>query len=244
MLISPSLLFNDENVVLSVGSKKEIKPVAVLTIPNIDDLLFIKGLPPKKSLEVEYYSKYPNLKELPNDLICAISSQIAKRGFASAKVICERIKREIKESLETGKVDILIGTHKLISQRTKFKDLGLLIIDEEQKFGVAMKEKLRQMKANVDTLTLSATPIPRTLQFSMMGTCWILSNIMVLLLPTTFFSAFAKEGYAVLHCGSTTNHLNRALEWRYQPLHDMAMLRRCSNKNLPGVWNIIMKRLC
>ena len=105
MLISPSLLFNDENVVLSVGSKKEIKPVAVLTIPNLDDLLFIKGLPPKKSLEVEYYSKYPNLKELPNDLICAISSQIAKRGFASAKVICERVKREIKESLETGKVD-------------------------------------------------------------------------------------------------------------------------------------------
>ncbi len=75
----------------------------------------------------------------------------------------------VLKDLETGKVDILIGTHKLISPRTKFKDLGLLIIDEEQKFGVAMKEKLRQMKANVDTLTLSATPIPRTLQFSMMG---------------------------------------------------------------------------
>ncbi len=76
--------------------------------------------------------------------------------------------RVLKE-LEAGNVDILIGTHKLISSRIKFKDLGLLIIDEEQKFGVSMKEKLRQMKANVDTLTLSATPIPRTLQFSMMG---------------------------------------------------------------------------
>ena len=105
MLISPSLLFNDESVVLSEGSKKKIKPVAFLTIPNLDDLLFIKGLPPKKSLEGEYYSKYPNLKELPNDLIYAISSQIAKRGFASSNVICERIKREINESLETGNVD-------------------------------------------------------------------------------------------------------------------------------------------
>jgi len=75
----------------------------------------------------------------------------------------------VLKDLETGKLDILIGTHKLISARVKFQDLGLLIIDEEQKFGVTMKEKLRQIKANVDTLTLSATPIPRTLQFSMMG---------------------------------------------------------------------------
>ncbi len=76
--------------------------------------------------------------------------------------------RVLKE-LEEGKIDILIGTHKLIGKSIKFKDLGLLIIDEEQKFGVAVKEKLRQMKLNVDTLTLTATPIPRTLQFSMMG---------------------------------------------------------------------------
>jgi len=75
----------------------------------------------------------------------------------------------VVKDLQAGKVDILIGTHKLIGDRVKFSDLGLLIIDEEQKFGVAMKEKLRQMKANVDTLTLTATPIPRTLQFSMMG---------------------------------------------------------------------------
>ena len=73
------------------------------------------------------------------------------------------------KDLEEGKVDILIGTQKIIGKSVKFKDLGLLIIDEEQKFGVAAKEKLRQMKTNVDTLTMSATPIPRTLQFSLLG---------------------------------------------------------------------------
>ncbi len=76
---------------------------------------------------------------------------------------------EIKKDLEAGKIDILIGTHKVIGKDIKFKDLGLLIIDEEQKFGVAVKEKLKKIKLNVDTLTLTATPIPRTLQFSMMG---------------------------------------------------------------------------
>ena len=77
--------------------------------------------------------------------------------------------REIAEDLEAGKIDILIGTHKILGKQIKFKDLGLLIIDEEQKFGVAAKEKLTQMSVNVDTLTLTATPIPRTLQFSLMG---------------------------------------------------------------------------
>ena len=75
----------------------------------------------------------------------------------------------ILKDLEDGKIDILIGTHKLIGKNVKFKDLGLLIIDEEQKFGVSTKEKLRQLKTNVDTLTMSATPIPRTLQFSLVG---------------------------------------------------------------------------
>ena len=75
----------------------------------------------------------------------------------------------ILKELEEGRIDILIGTHKLIGKTVKFKDLGLLIIDEEQKFGVSTKEKLRQMKTNVDTLTMSATPIPRTLQFSLVG---------------------------------------------------------------------------
>lgn len=77
--------------------------------------------------------------------------------------------RLIIKDLADGKIDILIGTHRLIGKDVKFKDLGLLIVDEEQKFGVAVKEKLKQMKVNVDTLTMSATPIPRTLQFSLMG---------------------------------------------------------------------------
>lgn len=77
--------------------------------------------------------------------------------------------KAILSDLEAGKIDILIGTHKIIGKSVKFKDLGLLIIDEEQKFGVAVKEKLKQLKTNIDTLTMSATPIPRTLQFSLMG---------------------------------------------------------------------------
>ena len=76
---------------------------------------------------------------------------------------------QIHKDLAEGKIDIIIGTHRLISKTLKFKDLGLLIIDEEQKFGVSTKEKLRQMKTSVDTLTMSATPIPRTLQFSLVG---------------------------------------------------------------------------
>jgi transcription-repair coupling factor (superfamily II helicase) len=77
--------------------------------------------------------------------------------------------KEVLNDLAEGKIEIIIGTHKLIGKGVKFKDLGLLIIDEEQKFGVSVKEKLRQMKVNVDTLTMTATPIPRTLQFSLMG---------------------------------------------------------------------------
>ncbi len=84
--------------------------------------------------------------------------------FKSAKEQKETFKK-----LEEGKVDILVGTHKLLSNQIKFKDLGLLIIDEEQKFGVGSKDKLKLIKQNVDTLTLTATPIPRTLQFSLMG---------------------------------------------------------------------------
>jgi transcription-repair coupling factor (superfamily II helicase) len=77
--------------------------------------------------------------------------------------------KQVLEDTKAGKVDILIGTHKLVGKGVNFKDMGLLIVDEEQKFGVSVKEKLKQMKVNVDTLTLTATPIPRTLQFSMMG---------------------------------------------------------------------------
>jgi len=77
--------------------------------------------------------------------------------------------KKILSNLEDGKIDIIIGTHKLVGNDVRFKDLGLLIIDEEQRFGVAVKEKLKKIRTNVDTLTLTATPIPRTLQFSLMG---------------------------------------------------------------------------
>ncbi|MBK7131704.1 MAG: transcription-repair coupling factor [Bacteroidales bacterium] len=77
--------------------------------------------------------------------------------------------KKILEKLAEGKIDIIIGTHKLVGHDVKFKDLGLLVIDEEQRFGVSVKDKLKKIKANVDTLTLTATPIPRTLQFSLMG---------------------------------------------------------------------------
>lgn len=77
--------------------------------------------------------------------------------------------REIVENIENGKIDILIGTHRIVGKDISFKNLGLLIIDEEQKFGVTVKEKLKRLKVNVDTLTLTATPIPRTMQFSLMG---------------------------------------------------------------------------
>jgi transcription-repair coupling factor (superfamily II helicase) len=84
--------------------------------------------------------------------------------FKSTKQQSETLKK-----LEQGQIDILIGTHSIVAPKVKFKDLGLLIIDEEQKFGVAVKDKLKTLRANIDTLTLTATPIPRTLQFSMMG---------------------------------------------------------------------------
>ncbi|MDP4223892.1 MAG: transcription-repair coupling factor [Bacteroidota bacterium] len=77
--------------------------------------------------------------------------------------------KKIFKQLSDGKIDVIIGTHKLVGQDVKFKDLGLLIIDEEQRFGVSIKEKLKKLKTSVDTLTLTATPIPRTLQFSLMG---------------------------------------------------------------------------
>jgi transcription-repair coupling factor (superfamily II helicase) len=84
--------------------------------------------------------------------------------FKSAKEITETLKK-----VASGEVDILVGTHKIVGEKVKFKDLGLIIIDEEQKFGVAVKDKLKTLKTTVDTLTLTATPIPRTLQFSLMG---------------------------------------------------------------------------
>lgn len=109
---------------------------------------------------------------------------LAEQHFSSFRdrlqryaVMCECLSRfrstgeqkEILQRVETGSVDILIGTHRILSKDVKFKDLGLLIVDEEHRFGVAAKEKLRQMRVSIDTLTLTATPIPRTLNFSLMG---------------------------------------------------------------------------
>ena len=115
-------------------------------------------LVPTTILALQHYKTFSDrLKELP----CTVEYVSRLR---TAKEI-----REILKKLEEGKIDIIIGTHKLVGKDVKFKDLGLLIIDEEQKFGVSVKEKLKQLKLNVDTLTLTATPIPRTLQFSLLG---------------------------------------------------------------------------
>lgn len=107
------------------------------------------------------FQHYQTFKERLRDFPCTVDYV---NRFKSTKEKKETLKR-----LEEGKIDIIIGTHAILGKDVKFKDLGLLIIDEEQKFGVAAKEKLRQLKSNVDTLTLTATPIPRTLQFSLMS---------------------------------------------------------------------------
>ncbi len=99
--------------------------------------------------------------------------------------------KQILEDLKAGKIDILIGTHKILGKDVVYKDLGLLIIDEEQKFGVAAKEKLRQSRENIDTLTLTATPIPRTLQFSLMGS----RDLSVITTPPPNRQPIATEGH-------------------------------------------------
>lgn len=107
------------------------------------------------------YQHYKTFKERLENFPCRVEYL---NRFRTAKQ-----QKEVLKDVEAGKVDILIGTHRILSKDVVFKDLGLLVIDEEQKFGVAMKEKLKKLKVNVDTLTLTATPIPRTLQFSLMG---------------------------------------------------------------------------
>lgn len=115
-------------------------------------------LVPTTILALQHYKTFSErLKEFP----CKVDYI---NRFKSAKE-----QKLTLQLLEEGKIDILIGTHRIVSKDVKFRDLGLMVIDEEQKFGVATKEKLKQMKINVDTLTLTATPIPRTLQFSLMG---------------------------------------------------------------------------
>ena len=115
-------------------------------------------LVPTTVLAYQHYRTFTNrLKDLPVKIEYLTRARTAQQT------------KQVLEGLKDGSVNIVIGTHKLISKSVSFKDLGLLIIDEEQKFGVSTKEKLRQLKTNVDTLTLTATPIPRTLQFSLMG---------------------------------------------------------------------------
>ena len=115
-------------------------------------------LVPTTVLAFQHYKTFlSRLKEMPVRVDYLSRARTAKQT------------REVLADLKEGKIDILIGTHKLIGKSVEWHDLGLLIIDEEQKFGVATKEKLRKLKTNVDTLTMSATPIPRTLQFSLMG---------------------------------------------------------------------------
>ncbi len=124
----------------------------------VNDSKQVAILVPTTILALQHYNTF---KERLKDFPCTIDYV---NRFKSRKSI-----KETLEKLKDGHVDILVGTHRIISKDIDFKDLGLLIIDEEQKFGVSAKEKIRQMRANVDTLTLTATPIPRTLQFSLMG---------------------------------------------------------------------------
>lgn len=115
-------------------------------------------LVPTTVLAMQHYNTFKDrLKDFP----CTISYLSRAKAPKQSKETLDR--------LEKGEIDIIIGTHKLVGKTVKFKDLGLLIIDEEQKFGVTVKERLKELKVNVDTLTLTATPIPRTLQFSLLG---------------------------------------------------------------------------
>lgn len=115
-------------------------------------------LVPTTVLAYQHYNTFKDrLKDFPVNIEYLSRARTAKQT------------KDIVKRLAEGQIDILIGTHRIIGKDVKFKDLGLLVVDEEQKFGVAVKERLKQLKVNVDTLTMSATPIPRTLQFSLMG---------------------------------------------------------------------------
>ncbi len=147
---------------------------------------------------------------------------------------------QILKKLREGSLDIIIGTHKLVSEKVKFKDLGLLIIDEEQKFGVSVKEKLKQIKLNVDTLTLTATPIPRTLQFSLMGA----RDLSIINTPPpnrhpiitevhTFNEAIIKEAieYEISRGGQIFFIHNR--------VQNIAELKEIIDKLVPGIRSVI-----
>lgn len=124
----------------------------------VNDGKQVAVLVPTTILALQHYQTF---KERLKDFPCTID--YINRFKTAAK------QKETLQRMEEGKIDIIIGTHRLLGKDVKFKDIGLMIVDEEQKFGVAAKEKLRALRVNVDTLTLTATPIPRTLQFSLMG---------------------------------------------------------------------------
>lgn len=124
----------------------------------VTDSKQVAVLVPTTILAFQHYNTFRSrLKDFP------VTIEYVSRFRKPAEI------KKVLKSLKEGKVDILIGTHRLISKDVEFKDLGLLVVDEEQKFGVATKEKLKSLKVNVDTLTLTATPIPRTMQFSLLG---------------------------------------------------------------------------
>lgn len=125
----------------AVVAGKQVAVLVPTTILALQHAQTFRGRLKKFDVKVEYINRFRTSKE----------------------------KTQIYKDLEAGKIDLLIGTHAILNKRVKFKDLGLLIVDEEQKFGVGAKEKLRNMRVNVDTLTLTATPIPRTLQFSLLA---------------------------------------------------------------------------
>jgi transcription-repair coupling factor (superfamily II helicase) len=124
----------------------------------VTDSKQVAVLVPTTILSMQHYRSF---KERLKDFPCTVDYI---NRFKSAKDTTETLKK-----LANGEIDILVGTHAIVAERVKFKDLGLMIIDEEQKFGVAVKDKLKTIRTSVDTLTLTATPIPRTLQFSLMG---------------------------------------------------------------------------
>lgn len=182
-------------------------------------------LVPTTILALQHYNTFHDrLKEFP----CKVD--YINRFKSAAK------QKETLQQLAEGKIDIIIGTHRLLSKDMKFKDLGLMIIDEEQKFGVAAKEKLKTLRVNVDTLTLTATPIPRTLQFSMMGA----RDLSIINTPppnrypvSTVLNTFRDEtireavDYEVSRGGQVFFVHNRVSD-----IHDMALLIQ---KLCPGV---------
>ena len=167
----------------------------------------------------------------------------AKIEYVSRLRPSAEVKRILKETSE-GKIDIIIGTHRLVGKDVKFKNLGLLVVDEEQKFGVSVKEKLKEFKVNVDTLTLTATPIPRTLQFSLMGA----RDLSIIQTPppnrypiVTELHGFNEETIReVINYEVARNGQVFFIHNRVQNIHEVeAVIKRI----VPGVMETVIKRI-